>query len=58
MNGKRWLNEEPLITSPEWASGIQVKKLISMTIDTIYLVKIKVNFTLFDLAPIWCTKYL
>ena len=27
MNGKRWLNEEPLITSPEWASGIQVKKI-------------------------------
>lgn len=37
MNGKRWLNEEPLITSPEWASGIQVKKLISMTTDTIYI---------------------
>lgn len=58
MNGKWWLNEEPLITSPECASGIQVEKLISMTTDTIYLVNRKVNFTLFDLAPIWCTKYL
>ena len=58
MNGKRWLNEEPLITSPDLALGIQLKEIICMTTDTIYLVNIEVNFTLFDLVPIWCTKYL